>query len=77
MKALSPHPALAREPAELEIQKLAYQLWIEGGCRQGVELDNWLTAKEMLKHRYSHVRGFTVRGSHLPLPRQLPTPPQS
>jgi hypothetical protein len=49
MKKTNP---LLHEPAEAEIQKKAYHLWIEGGCLQGVELDNWLAAKELLRlHR--------------------------
>ena len=59
--SLAPFPT---EPGEAEIQKLAYHLWLEGGCRQGVELDNWLAARELLRHRHGHVHGHAVRGSH-------------
>ena len=61
--SLSPF-STAAEPGEAEIQKLAYQLWLEGGCREGAELDNWLAAKELLRHRHGHVHGHAVRGSH-------------
>jgi Protein of unknown function (DUF2934) len=40
------------EPNEAEIQKKAYHLWIEGGRREGVELDNWFAAKELLRHHH-------------------------
>ena len=40
------------EPSEAEIQKVAYRLWIEGGCLQGVERDNWFAAKELLRHHH-------------------------
>jgi hypothetical protein len=38
------------ELSELEIQKVAYRLWMEGGCLEGVEKDNWFAAKELLRH---------------------------
>lgn len=47
------------EPTETEIQKKAYHLWVEGGCLEGVELDNWLAAKELLRHH--HGRAGTTR----------------
>jgi hypothetical protein len=40
------------EPSEAEIQKKAYHLWIEGGCLEGVELDNWQAAREFLSHHH-------------------------
>ncbi|MBP6508030.1 MAG: DUF2934 domain-containing protein [Opitutaceae bacterium] len=46
-------PHQAGVPGEAEIQKQAYHLWVEGGCLEGVELDNWLAAKELLKHRHA------------------------
>ena len=61
--SLAPFPATT-EPSEAEIQKLAYHLWLEGGCRPGVELDNWLAAKELLRHRHGHIHGHALRGSH-------------
>ena len=39
-----PAPIPVTEPNEAEIQKQAYHLWVEGGCLEGVELDNWLAA---------------------------------
>lgn len=48
-----PTPVLTLpEPSEAEIQKVAYRLWIEGGCQQGVERDNWFAAKELLRHHH-------------------------
>lgn len=49
------------EPTEAEIQKVAYHLWLEGGCQPGVELDNWLAAKELLKHHHGRDGGRTKK----------------
>ncbi len=49
MRKPIPHP---HDPSEAEIQKTAYHLWIEGGRLEGVELDNWLAAKELLRHHH-------------------------
>lgn len=59
-----PAPIAVAEPSEAEIQKQAYHLWVEGGCLEGVELDNWLAAKELLRHRHGHAHGHAVRGTH-------------
>lgn len=53
------------EPNEAEIQKLAHRLWIEGGCLEGVELENWLAAKELLRHRHGTVHGHAMRGARV------------
>ncbi len=76
MKPSHLRPALLHEPSEAEIQKAAYHLWLDGGCQKGVELDNWLAAKELLKHRHGHAHGHLLRGSHQPAPRQFPSPSQ-
>ena len=69
---LAPH--LRHEPTEAEIQKQAYHLWIEGGCLEGVELDNWLAAKELLRHRHAH----SSSRAHLPVrPVRSSQPPVS
>lgn len=39
-------------PTEAEIQHQAYLLWLEGGCRPGRELDDWLAARELLLHHH-------------------------
>jgi len=39
------------EPTEAQIQHQAYLLWQAGGCQPGRELDDWLQAREMLRHR--------------------------
>lgn len=43
------------EPTEAEIQKAAYYIWLAGGCLPGRDLENWLAAREYLKHH--HGRG--------------------
>ena len=47
------------EPTELEIQHAAYLLWLESGKAPGRDLDNWLAAKELLRHR--HGRGVSEK----------------
>jgi hypothetical protein len=42
------HPFEIREE---DIQKCAYFLWQEEGCPSGRDLDLWLAAKELLRHR--------------------------
>ena len=54
----------AAEPAEADIQKQAYHLWIDGGRVEGVERDNWFAAKELVKHRHGRAHGHAVRGAH-------------
>ncbi|MBS0632596.1 MAG: DUF2934 domain-containing protein [Verrucomicrobia bacterium] len=39
------------EPAEADIQKCAYFLWQEEGCPEGRDLELWLAAKELVRHR--------------------------
>jgi len=40
------------EPTEAEIQKAAYYIWLAGGCLPGRDLENWLAAREYLKHHH-------------------------
>ena len=46
-----PHPPKPFEPAEADIKRCAYFLWIEEGRPAGQDLNIWLTAKELLRHR--------------------------
>ena len=41
------------EPLE-EIRHQAYRLWQQQGCPAGRELDHWLAAKELVRHRRHH-----------------------
>lgn len=34
-----------------EVRHEAYRLWQQEGCPAGRELDHWLAAKELVKHR--------------------------
>jgi hypothetical protein len=43
------------EPTE-EIRREAYLLWQQEGCPEGRELDHWLAAQELVRHRLHHVR---------------------
>jgi hypothetical protein len=38
-----PVPEVSRE----DISRIAYQLWIEGGCRHGNDLDDWARAERI------------------------------
>lgn len=49
------------EPTEAEIQHAAYLLWLEGGKVAGHDLNNWLTAKELLHHRHARARASISR----------------
>ena len=50
MNILRPHHDTVEIP-ESEIQKEAHRLWLEKGCPEGRDLETWLEAKELLKHR--------------------------
>ena len=54
----------APAPNKAEIQQAAYHLWIDGGRLEGVELDNWLAAKELLRPRQGRARGYGFRSPH-------------
>jgi hypothetical protein len=43
--------AMPPEPSEAEIQHTAYLLWLENGRPAGRDRENWLAAKELLRHR--------------------------
>jgi len=45
------------EPTEAEIQHTAYLLWLESGKAEGRELDNWLAARELLRHHHGPAAG--------------------
>lgn len=53
-------PSSLPQPSEMEIQHAAYLLWIESGKAPGHDLDNWLAAKELLRHHHGRATG--VRG---------------
>jgi hypothetical protein len=44
-------PFREREPAEAEIRKEAYFLWIERGRPEGLDLEIWDAARARLLHR--------------------------
>jgi hypothetical protein len=58
-----PRPAVpAPEPTEAQIQHEAYRLWLEEGRPAGRDLEHWLAARELLRHR--HGRAPAVAESH-------------
>jgi Protein of unknown function (DUF2934) len=42
---------LVHQDLDEQIRKQAYYLWQQNGCREGHELDHWLEAKEIVRHR--------------------------
>jgi hypothetical protein len=42
--------AAAVSPAEREIAMVAYQLWLDNGCRVGSDQEDWFRAEAMLKN---------------------------
>jgi hypothetical protein len=47
---MNKNPSKLHESTEAEIQHQAYLLWLEGGCRPDRDLDDWLAARELLRH---------------------------
>jgi len=45
-------PTPESEPAEEEIQRVAYFIYVESGRVPDRDLENWLAAKEYLRHRH-------------------------
>jgi Protein of unknown function (DUF2934) len=45
------------DPSEEEIQKQAYLLYLASGSVPGRDVENWLAAKELLKHRHGKSGG--------------------
>ncbi len=63
------------EPTEAEIQHTAYLLWLESGQVPGRDLENWLAARELLRHRHAPAAGHK-RGKVSVIPPAIPvTPP--
>jgi hypothetical protein len=60
------------EPSEAEIQKVAYRLWVEGGCLEGVESDNWFAARELIRHHHGRVPDHPRH--HAEAPAAAPAP---
>lgn len=48
---------IEHEPTEEQIQKEAYYLWMADGCPPDRDLDFWLAAKELLRHRHARPTG--------------------
>ena len=38
-----------REPDHGHVERLAYALWEQGGCREGTAEDDWFRAEQMLR----------------------------
>jgi hypothetical protein len=62
------------EPTEPEIQHTAYLLWLESGRVEGRDLDNWLAAKELLRHHHARASGHS-KGRVSTIPPPIPVAP--
>lgn len=62
-RAAKPRPAAPR-PTEDEIRAYAYQLYVQGGCIPGRDLENWGEAEARLLSM-AHAQKATARGHHL------------
>jgi hypothetical protein len=57
--AVEPSPAVdapviapvAQEDLQTQISRLAYQLWLEGGCRDGYAHEDWARAEQIVLSR--------------------------
>ncbi len=63
-----------REPTEAEIQHTAYLLWLESGRAEGRDVENWLAAKELLRHHHAPAAGHKHR-VFSPIPPPIPAAP--
>lgn len=62
-------PDAPASPTAAEIAERAHQLWIEGGCREGSDHQNWLEAERELQEsalsrrltQISHEKGGSVQ----------------
>jgi hypothetical protein len=36
-------------PTQVDIERRAYQIWLDGGCKSGTELANWLEAEKQIE----------------------------
>jgi len=61
--SLAIEPQRPRDPEELledeereEIANLAYQYWLDGGCRDGTAEEDWLRAERDLRGQYANGR---------------------
>ncbi|WP_415910591.1 DUF2934 domain-containing protein [Oleiharenicola sp. Vm1] len=66
---------LRGDPTE-EIRREAYRLWQQEGCPPGRELDHWLAAQELVKHRrhHAHANPDEEREPTVRITEQLVTP---
>lgn len=69
---LTQHITREHEPTEAEIQKAAYYIWLAGGCIPGRDLENWLAAREYLKHHHGRA-GARVKSAGIRPDAPLPS----
>ncbi len=69
MRKSTSHAPELHEPTEAEIQKVAYRLWVEGGRLEGVALENWLAAKELLRHHHGAAHAPKKKGAEAASPK--------
>lgn len=54
MKINASHALASPEPTEAQIQHQTYLLWQAAGCQEGRELEDWLHARELLRHHQGY-----------------------
>ena len=68
MKTKRHTTALRLEPTEDDVRDYAYHLYLQSGCTQGRDLENWLEAKACLKacipksKAHARLHHHTVKG---------------
>lgn len=63
-------------PSESDIAVVAFQLWLDNGCRLGSDQEDWFRAEAMLKHAFAAAWKAAPRPLALPDP-VVPTQPQT
>ncbi len=66
MKINASHAIASAEPTEGQIQHQAYMLWQAGGCQEGRELDDWLHARELLRHHQGFAKAAAKARARTP-----------
>jgi hypothetical protein len=58
--------AAAVGPTESEIATLAFQLWLDNGCPDGTDREDWIRAEAMLKTAFAAAYERLSRGAPIP-----------
>ena len=53
-------------PTQEDIERRAYQIWLDGGCQSGVELANWLEAEKQIEVEILDSEDLAMEGEGAP-----------